>query len=180
MYRKICDVLIFENDDILDKLSAVESQRRARMRWFIMYTLVRNPSLVLYRKNEMTTAKIDSIEKDLLNYRLYAQTKVRLEELEKKLFKENVYEDMFSRNKPKNLAKDSMQPEAGKNDYETELGKKLMVEGKSEDKENFEKHTSTSKSVTTSMSEMPNVENLETDDTMLPHSDSSDNDSSHL
>ena len=149
------------------------------MRWLIMYTLVRNPSLVLYRKNEMPTRTGDSTEKDLLNYRLYTQTKVRLEELEKKLFQESVYEGMFSRNKPKNLAKDSMELEAGKNDYETELGRKLTEGGKSGDEENFEKHTFTSKTVN-SVSKMPNVENLESYDTILPHSDSNDNDSSQL
>ena len=162
--------ILVGNYDISDKLSKVESQKRARMRWHIMYTLVRNPSLVLYRKSEMPTRTSDSVEKDLLNYRFYAQTKVRLEELEKKLFQESVFEGMFSRNKPKNLAKDSMEPEAGKNDYETELGKKLMEE---------EKHTSTNKTINSSVSEMPNVENMESYDT-LPHSDSKDNDSSHL
>ena len=127
----------------------------------------------------MPTRTGDSREKDLLNYRLYSQTKVRLEELEKKLFQESVYEGMFSTNEPKNLAKDSMELEAGENDYETKLGKKLMEGRKSGDEEKFEKHTSKSKTVNSSVSEMPNVENLESCDTILLHSDANDK-TSHL
>ena len=51
----------------------------------------------------MPTGTTDSIEKDLLNYRLYAQTKVRLEELEKNCFKRVCMKACFLETEQKTL-----------------------------------------------------------------------------
>ena len=45
----------------------------------------------------MPSITINDVQKDLADYRLYAQTKIKLEELEKKIFQESVYEGLFSR-----------------------------------------------------------------------------------
>ena len=111
----------------------------------------------------MPSITINDVQKDLADYRLYAQTKIKLEELEKKIFQEIVYEGLFSRvrsgsHADSNRTVDSKVKEGR---HVPKIIRKIKEKRTEPNVENSMIRTMLNSTLNASLVAMPDVENLE-------------------